>query len=343
MAGTEEEPDESRPTILPVSNRSARWGPFTLRWQSGAFCRTVRSRPEIVVMTGMPSVLSNWLICLWARLTHRPVLMWVCGWEIHSPNTFSYSLKAMILRIYFSLSTRLLTYSTTAMSYLADIGVSPKKMAVCYNGLDIDGMEREEQAIRRHAASLRMEQADPGVLFLFVGQMTPPKNVSLLINAFAEIARHAPDRVHLWLVGDGPERPALEALAETHAPKQIKFWGERIEDADQMFAAADFFVLPGIGGLALNQAMQFGVPCICSEADGTERDLVVHGETGFRFETGSATSLAEAMNLARLSYDTDAYAGMQHRAKQLIVSRSNCNEMVRTFGDALAALALEKH
>ena len=43
---------------------------------------------------------------------------------------------------------------------------------------------------------------------------------------------------------------------------------------------SNIFVLPGTGGLAINEAMAYGLPVICSEADGTEKDLVIKVERG---------------------------------------------------------------
>jgi glycosyltransferase involved in cell wall biosynthesis len=45
--------------------------------------------------------------------------------------------------------------------------------------------------------------------------------------------------------------------------------------------AADLFVLPGPGGLSINQAMAYGLPVVVWGGDGTERDLLQAGEAGF--------------------------------------------------------------
>ena len=49
--------------------------------------------------------------------------------------------------------------------------------------------------------------------------------------------------------------------------------------------------MPGLGGLALNHAMASGLPVIASTADGTEEDLILHGETGFKFDYGNFKQL----------------------------------------------------
>ena len=53
------------------------------------------------------------------------------------------------------------------------------------------------------------------------------------------------------------------------------------------------YVLPGTGGLGLNEAMAHGLPMIAGYADGSADDLVVDGETGYRLRSDSAGELAD--------------------------------------------------
>jgi len=134
----------------------------------------------------------------------------------------------------------------------------------------------------------------------------------------------------LWLVGDGPDRMELERHAQALGITRCRFFGRIIDGVDKFFAAADFFVLPGIGGLAFNQAMFWGTPCIGSEADGTENDLVIDGRTGRRFVPGDRDSLKAAL------CDCAGMGAAQRRiwgnaSRDLIIQRSNVSAMVGTF------------
>jgi glycosyltransferase involved in cell wall biosynthesis len=57
------------------------------------------------------------------------------------------------------------------------------------------------------------------------------------------------------------------------------------------------YVLAGMGGLSINDAMTFGLPVICSVCDGTERDLVIDGENGFFFKENDADDLAAKLTI----------------------------------------------
>jgi glycosyltransferase involved in cell wall biosynthesis len=62
------------------------------------------------------------------------------------------------------------------------------------------------------------------------------------------------------------------------------------------YTLADLFVLPSRGlyetwGLAVNEAMHLGVPCLVSDRVGCQRDLVTDGETGWVFPATDAAAL----------------------------------------------------
>jgi glycosyltransferase involved in cell wall biosynthesis len=79
------------------------------------------------------------------------------------------------------------------------------------------------------------------------------------------------------------------------------------------YALADLFVLPSRGlyetwGLAINEAMHLGVPCLVSDRVGCQRDLVTEGETGWVFPAADPAGLPAALGraLAALNGDTSA-------------------------------------
>jgi len=312
-----------------VSNLEGRIGPFEIRWQSNLFSAVQKWHPDVVITLGIPSMLTYWLVMHWAKRRNIKTITWYCGWESQAGRPFSLAIKQWLLRNYIHLADHVITYSTKAKAYLKGLGIQPPKMTVCYNGLEIDHLIKREKEYLAKGQTLREQyQLSGSRIFLYVGGMFSDKQVPLLLKAFQSF--NSNEKAVLWLVGDGPDLNMIKLMAEKMNLKRVKFWGRVIEDVDIFFAAADYFVLPGVGGLALNQALFWRLPCVVSEADSTEDDLVLDGKTGFRFIPKDPQSLQDALSRClELSETTKLAFG--NAGRSLVLERSNVNQMVDTF------------
>ncbi|MFN4034325.1 MAG: glycosyltransferase, partial [Fimbriimonadales bacterium] len=105
---------------------------------------------------------------------------------------------------------------------------------------------------------------------------------------------------YLLIVGEGPERGALEQLvSELGVSARVHFTGRVPENDDSAaLAVADVAVFPGAHGLAINQAMALGVPVVVVDLPGPDGEMVRHGETGWRYPLGSIEGMAAALRNA---------------------------------------------
>jgi glycosyltransferase involved in cell wall biosynthesis len=157
---------------------------------------------------------------------------------------------------------------------LASIGPQRDAITIVPNGIDI-------QQIRN------APRPDRGYDILFAGRLIEHKNVDLLLKSFDEIAnRHA---VSLGIIGDGPERGALEAQAKslTHADA-VEFLGflEEYEDVLGHMHAADIFASPSTRegfGLTFAEAMAADCTVIAASHPDSAADEVI-GDAGFLVE-----------------------------------------------------------
>ena len=96
--------------------------------------------------------------------------------------------------------------------------------------------------------------------------------------------------------------------------------------------------LPGRGGMVISEAMAYGCPVIAYQADGTEFDLVVDGETGIRMKRGDSEELLEAIESVAL--EIDHFAAMGNTARDRLLGRFGIEDMssqiMRAVLDALA-------
>lgn len=137
-----------------------------------------------------------------------------------------------------------------------------------------------------------------GFRFLHVSGLEEKKNVHLALNAFAREFRGVPGIV-IRIVGDGPKRPALKALAhKLGIDGQVEFVGavsrDRIVDA---FAESDAFVLSSsfeTFGVVLIEAMAMGLPVVATRCGGPED--IVSEDAGFLVDKDDLAGFASAMS-----------------------------------------------
>mgnify|MGYP006272267931 CR=1 FL=1 len=160
------------------------------------------------------------------------------------------------------------------------------------------------------------ERADPGKtdgprIVLTVARLVPRKNIALLLKAFAEAAPGNPDW-NLRIVGDGPERDALERLAAQLAIEdRVEFIGET-DDPYPFYRDAHLFAVPStIEGFSLVtcEAIAHGLPVVGYRCCNGVNDQVVHGQTGL-LSTGGRMIGSFRRDLARLMADDALRARM---------------------------------
>lgn len=146
-----------------------------------------------------------------------------------------------------------------------------------------------------------------------VSGMYERKGIGDLLNAFALMRRRVPDAV-LYLVGDGPDRAAMEALASTlGVAEQTRFEGF-VADPRVYLAQADVFVLAShyeAAGLVLCEARETGRAIVATRVGGIP-EMLDGGEVGVLVPVQDPVALAEA--LGHLLTDAEAHAALCARA-----------------------------
>lgn len=301
-------------------------GPWTIVDSPDLLDNLKAYNPDIISMYGNVGALANWRVLRWARKNKKKIVLWVCSWDSGKSHHIFKTLKRNISKIYYKKSDYFVCYSTHAANFLMDLGISRNIIKVVYNGLDIENLDRA--SIIKDGGELRNKNGldNNAKLFLYVGGLISEKKPVELIRAFKSLEKKY-NNIHLWVIGDGPlKNDVLKECTSSH----IKYWGRITDGVDKYFAACDWFVLPGCGGLALNQAMFVGKPCICDKADGTEWDLVFDGISGLKFNSDLKDNLEHSMENAILLDDKN-YQTMSNISHVLIKERSNVNKMVETY------------
>lgn len=323
-------PVESIPAIASLERarlaRAHNWhfldpgSPFYQCWQAGFVGWLEDWQPEALIVEANPRYLSTPRAVRWMRRRGRPVLGWGLGaseptgvlaaWRRRKRGSFLRSLDGMI------------AYSQRGAEEYCRLGIPADRVFVAQNA-----------AARRPAGPPPPRPGHyPGKpVVLFVGRLQSRKRIDLLLRACASLPQ--PLQPRLIIVGDGPAVDEFQQLAAQIYPA-AEFTGARQgAELEGYFALADLFVLPGTGGLAVQQAMSFGLPVIAAEGDGTQEDLVRPGN-GWRLPPGDQQALTRILETA-LS-DPTALRKKGAESFRIVAEEANLEMMVEVFLNALA-------
>lgn len=170
---------------------------------------------------------------------------------------------------------------------------------------------------------------------LSVGRVAPEKNLHVVIEAYRALARRVPN-ARCVIVGDGPERAALEA-----ANPDIIFAGTRRGDElAAWYASADLFVFPSLTetfGNVVLEAMASGVPVV-AYAEAAAKEFIRNGQNGIRVAPGNEAGLIE--RAAALGADITARQTMGHAARASVAGLSP-DSVITEFESIMQSLAGE--
>jgi glycosyltransferase involved in cell wall biosynthesis len=216
--------------------------------------------------------------------------------------------------------------STPLVARAAALGVPHAHITVC------------PMPIRASDGPVRAHHREEPPTVLFLGRLTERKGTRYAIEAIDDL-RAAGSIVHLRIVGDGPERAALEQLVESRQLRdRVTFTGAvSPEAAREAFASATLFVMPSVTdwkgeqegfGLVLVEAMEAGVPVVASRSGGIP-DIVRDGETGLLVPERNVAALAAAV--ARLLDDPALADRLAAAAQRDVHARFAPMAIARTF------------
>jgi GalNAc-alpha-(1->4)-GalNAc-alpha-(1->3)-diNAcBac-PP-undecaprenol alpha-1,4-N-acetyl-D-galactosaminyltransferase len=233
--------------------------------------------------------------------------------------------------------TPLLVQRITVVSEQIRLSFNPwlrRKMCVVHNPVNLEPKPRSVN----HAAL-----QDRAKVLLSVGRLTPQKNQSCLIAAFALIAERFPDWT-LRIAGEGPLRPELESqVRDSGLLDRVSLPGN-IADIGQEYERADLFVLPSSYesfGLATAEAIMHGLPAVgFADCPGTNT-LIRPGENGVLVQgVDKVHALAESLSV--LMSDQQALQRLQNAPTAWLQNAYALDSVLDAWEHLIAEFAAEK-
>jgi len=207
-------------------------------------------------------------------------------------------------------------------------GISEKRLAVIYNGVDTDRFSPspEKRSLCRKQLGIGGDVPVAGI----VARLHPVKNHASLLNAFSIIRRSISGAV-LLIVGDGELKgDLLNRTREMGLEGQVIFSGER-QDIPELLNAMDVFVLPSVSeghNMSLIEAMSTGLPAVATGVGGN-REVVSDGITGYLVPSNTPTELAD--KIMCLMKGPGHATEMGKKAREMVIDKFSVRKMMEDY------------
>ncbi len=292
-------------------------GSLYLCYQRGLIDWLKNWNPDALIMEANPRYLSTSSAIQWMHKRGRPVI----GWGLGSPHVggFRKQRRASFINQF----DAMIAYSQRGADEYAALGFPRQKIFVAHNSVS---------APPSFPLPVRPSTFDLRPYILFVGRLQARKRIDLLLRACAQLQSN----LRLVIIGDGPKRSELESLAKEIYPSAEFIGAKHGAELKPYFTEADLFVLPGTGGLAVQEAMSYGLPVIVAQGDGTQDDLV-RKENGWQVPPNDFEALLSTMKDA-LS-DVARLRRMGEESYRIVKEEINIEKMIETFVRALDSAA----
>lgn len=231
-------------------------------------------------------------------------------------------------------SHALTTNSQGVVDFYAQHGIDANKFRVIPNGIE----PIQANTISRAEALGRLEVPIGNRLILAVGRLWPQKRYRDLIWAAELVATVCEDST-LVIIGDGPQRGELLRHRDAVTrPDHVRFAGHRSDVVDLLPHADVYWIGSEYEGQSngVIEAMQAGLPVVASDIPGN-RDLVVHGETGWIVGLGDRADFAR-QTLALLE-DSQEAKRLGETGRRRIETEFTVSAMVQRHADLYRGLA----
>ena len=267
-----------------------------LVYQAGLLRLGLDPKIHCIIYEGNPYYISTWLSAMLARICGKRVLFWTHGWLSRETG-----IKRLIRKCFYRIPHALLLYGDYAKAIGLEMGFSPNRLHVIYNSLDYDAQKelREALVCVDHRATRARLFSNPDLpLVICTARLIRACRFDLLIEAQALLSAEG-HLVNVLLVGDGPERKALEQMAAERS-LSVAFCGECHDEEvlARLYVAATVTVSPGKVGLTAIHSMTYGVPVITHDDpahQGPEWEAINPGLTGDFFRRNDARDLANVI------------------------------------------------
>ena len=261
-----------------------KWGSFWSLINPSIVSELIRERYDALWVHGYYG-LTNWLAIITAYIIGTPILLRGESNLQGSYQSRSHLGKWLLLRGLMRIISAGMYIGTKNREFYQYLGIHDDCLFFTPYSVDNNYFQKQARGLesRRNEFRRSFGVLDERPLILFAGKLIPQKQPLLLLEAYRRVREQVP--CAMLFVGDGELRPEMERYILSNAVPDVHISGFLNQsEIPKAYVASDVFVLfSTIGetwGLAVNEAMNFGLPVLASDFVGCVGDLVRDYENG---------------------------------------------------------------
>jgi glycosyltransferase involved in cell wall biosynthesis len=289
-------------------------------------------KPDVINLTGYSDA-GTIFVVLMAKVLGIKTIM--TNESIYSHRLHAKSMKQYLVDWYKSILIRntdgFLSYGIKSNDYLYRFGISKNRIYSFLNAFDrskFNSKEVSQTSLTNHENYL-----------LFVGRLSEEKNLTSLLELGRKFKADG-FSCTIKIVGDGPEYTKLvEAISAEELPIKLegaKNWNQ----LHTIYKSALAFILPSLNetwGMVANEALEMGIPVICSNVCGCADDLVINDFNGLvlsdlNFSSSSNNNTYDKLSRFLTDMMEKGYSSeVNHRVSSIYEEKRLINEFIHAF------------
>lgn len=304
------------------------FGAFTLMGYQGFKKSLVELKPDVVVLQFHVAVLSYWWAYFYMKRKRIPYIIWDCNYTRDTLGSVFVKMRKKLVDFTFKKAAACITYGSVFREYLLKLGKRPEEVFVAQNTINI------EKILDNRRASCGERRFNHPLKVLYVGALLDRKFVDSSVIAIANLIEQGYD-VYYDIVGDGDEFEKLaELVKKLNVEERIILHGAKYgAELKVFFEKDDLFLMPGTGGLAVNEAMAYALPIISTVGDDTVVDLI-DGNGFLLKDFGNAEEIKAALK-SFIDLSEEEKMAMSRRSEQVVKERASLDNMVNQHINAI--------
>ncbi len=280
-------------------------------------------KPDGVIFQWNQTNLSEWAVLNYCKKNSIPYGLWGCNYTRPDLIKPLVGIRERIYKWLYRKASVLIPYGSLYKQYLIGLNICEDKIVVAQNTIDVETIIKNNQ-------TRTIDSFDHKTIrILYVGALVQQKRVDSAIEAVSQLISEGVN-VSFDIVGGGRIGGELKSQLLRKSDKVragITLHGAKYgEELKKFFLNSDVFLMPGTGGLGVNEAMAYGLPIISTIGDETVYDLI----DGNGYLLSQMGCVEEQINYIRkfVGLSKEEKLEMSQRSVELVKSRASLKNMV---------------